>query len=150
MELSAFDDHCVRVTLKTGEVFEGVCQYNSAEYNEIEFGKCEEGLDVANWLFCKSEIQAVERIEDEDAFLHSFGAIEEETIRDGLSFAEDVLFSDDVRIAIRLLNCIEQRLPSMPDRALWIALLKKLIGDTRDDAVRNAAQRIVEASDLSC
>ena len=143
MRLSAFNDQCVRVTLKTGEVFEGACQHNSAEYNEIEYGRREESLDIANWLFYRSEIRQVEPVGDEDAFLRSFGAIEEETIRDGLEFAEDALFSDEPRNVLRLLNCLEQRLPSMSDRAPWIALLQRLIGYTGDDAVRRKAAQIV-------
>ena len=143
MRLSSFNDQCVRVTLHTGEVFEGACQHNSAEYNEIEYGVCEEGLDVADWLFYKSDIQQVERVEDEDAFLRSFGRIEEETFRDGTDAVEDALFSDEPRNALRMLCCLEQHLPSEADRAPWIALLQKLIRYTNDEDVRQKAEQIV-------
>ena len=51
MKLSSFDDQCVRITTKSGEVFEGACRWYSADMNEAEYGKEEEGLEIAGWLF---------------------------------------------------------------------------------------------------
>ena len=66
MNLSRYDGVTVRLTTKDGEVFEGECTHEDAEYCEHEYGKAEDALDVDGWLFYRSQIGSVERIAEED------------------------------------------------------------------------------------
>ena len=146
--LSALDDKCVRVTLTDGGVLEGACQYNTAEYNEIEYGEDEEGLDVGSWLVYKSQIETVEIIEDEDAFLQTFGAIEEEAVADGFDTVEDILFSDEPRSTIRLLRCLSAKWDTLPDRERIASRLPALCRYTDNGRVRALAEELMrEKSD---
>ena len=142
--LSALDGQCVRVVLTTGEVLEGACQYNCEEYNEIEFGEAEEGVEISNWLAYKSQIGSVEIVEDEDAFLQTFGLIEEEAVRDGFDAVEDILDSDEPRSSIRLLRCLRAKWDTLPDRERIAALLPTLIRYTNDERVRALARQLME------
>lgn len=63
MNLFDFDEKTVRITLKDGDVFEGVCVHNSDEYNLDAIGREEESLDIDSWNFFRSEIAAVEVID---------------------------------------------------------------------------------------
>lgn len=132
MDLSAFDDQCVRVTLKDGSVFEGACQYNCAEFNEAELGLDEDGLEIAHRLFLRSEIEKVEQIDENHPFLAPFGAIEEDTIREGIDLIGDVLISEEPRNAERLLRCLRHHLTqpdddALPDRPALIAALEEAL-----------------------
>ena len=110
MKLSDYNDLCVRITLRDGSVFEGACQYNDAEFNEAEIGPAEEGLEIGGWLFCRSEIEKVELIDESNPFRAPFGTIEEETVRDGVDAIRDGLIDGDERNVERLLNCLEHSL----------------------------------------
>ena len=63
MNLFDYDGKTVRITLKDGDVFEGVCVQNSAEFNFDAIGREEESLAIDNWNFFKSEIRKVELID---------------------------------------------------------------------------------------
>ncbi|MBR4727608.1 MAG: DUF3850 domain-containing protein, partial [Clostridia bacterium] len=63
MNLSDYDEKTVRVTLKDGDVFEGVCTHNSDEYNLDAIGRAEESLDIDNWNFFRSEIERIALID---------------------------------------------------------------------------------------
>ena len=65
MDLLSFDNENVRLTTKWGEIFEGEATYDSAEYSEHEYGWAEEGLDIDRWLFRRSDIASIERLEGE-------------------------------------------------------------------------------------
>ena len=51
MKLKDYDGKPVRITDPDGEVFEGICEYNSAEYNEVVYGEEEESLMLACYNF---------------------------------------------------------------------------------------------------
>ena len=63
MNLYDYDEKTVRITLKDGDVFEGVCLHNSDEYNLDAIGCEEESLAIDNWNFFRSEIETVELID---------------------------------------------------------------------------------------
>ncbi len=83
MNLSKYDEKTVKVTMNHGEVFWGYCLENSAEYNESEFGRNEQGIQIQDYLIFKSQIRKIEilkedraenpyrRVEEEQAFLFS-------------------------------------------------------------------------------
>ncbi len=148
MDLSAYDDQCVRVTLKDGSVYEGACQYNSAEYNEAEIGPDEDGLEIAHCLFCRSEIARVELIDESNPYRAPFGALEEETIRDGSDLIEEVLTDDDPRSAERLLNCLEHYLNlstgSVPvDRCALKPVLEAAAQNAPDAGIRQRCESLL-------
>ena len=66
MDLSRYDGTAVRLTTKDGEVFEGVCTHESAEYCGHEYGRAEDALDMDGWLFYRTQIGSVERINEAD------------------------------------------------------------------------------------
>lgn len=104
MKLKNYDDKEVRITLKNGEVFEGACQWNDAEYNEYLVGHAEQGLAISGWLFYKSDIKKVEEITPKNPYNAPFGTIETEAVKDGYDTVEDALFSDEPRNVYRLLS----------------------------------------------
>ena len=110
MKLSSFDGKCVRITLKDGNVFEGSCVHNCAEFNLAELGINEESLEIARHIFKKSEIKKVSAVDDMHPFLSPFGAIEEEILGDGIEAIADILSDDDPINSERLLTCIEYHL----------------------------------------
>jgi ASC-1-like (ASCH) protein len=59
VKLSAFDDKYVRVTDKFGDIFDGLCMYNSDEYMLAEYGREEEALQIDHWLFYRWQIETV-------------------------------------------------------------------------------------------
>ena len=65
MELSAYDGKIVRIKTVWGEIFEGEAVHDSEEYCEHEYGWAEESLNLNHWLFRRSDIASVERLEGE-------------------------------------------------------------------------------------
>ena len=59
MKLSAFDDKYVRITDGSGDIFDGLCMYNSDEYMLSEYGREEEALEIDHWLFYRWQIKNV-------------------------------------------------------------------------------------------
>ncbi len=53
MNLHDYDDRCVRIIDNNSDIFDGICIYNNAEYDEHEFGRNEESLQICNFLFYK-------------------------------------------------------------------------------------------------
>ncbi len=56
VELSAYNGKTVRITLETGEIFDGVSLYFDAEYMLAEYGREEDALQLDDWIFYQSEI----------------------------------------------------------------------------------------------
>ncbi len=69
MKLSTYDETLVRLTLKDGIIFEGVCEWFPSEYGDMEYGRNEELLQIDDWLFFKKDIRSVERIEPKETYL---------------------------------------------------------------------------------
>ena len=63
MDLSAYDEKKVRIRTVWGETFEGEAVFDSEEYCEHEYGWAEDSLKLDNWLFRRSDIDAIELIE---------------------------------------------------------------------------------------
>ena len=59
MELSTFDEPCVRLITTEDEIFDGLCRYCPAEYCQIELGGDEEALEIDHWVFYKSRVRSV-------------------------------------------------------------------------------------------
>ncbi len=153
VDLKEFDEKCVRITDRWGDVFEGICSYNSDEYDEHEFGRAEESLQILNFLFYKSDINKIESLEDHTGpfgrFLDPFGKLEELTVEDGIDSINDVLFDEDEEHVLRLLRCLGEYLdPSrgheLPDREEVLRSLGKLSQKADDDGIRSEAKRLAD------
>ena len=63
LDLVGFDGKCVRVTMTDGQVLEGICCHNSADYGEWELGNREESLQLLNYVVYSGSIKKVESLE---------------------------------------------------------------------------------------
>ena len=152
MKLSKFDGQCIQIEDNSGDLFEGYCSYNSAEYNEHEFGNDEEGLELPGMLFFKSDIRKVTSLEDHQGpygkFTSSYGKLEEMIVEDGVDMIDEVLYSEDPEHINRLLLCMEDHLKS-PEDSLFesskelVTLLKSLNIMNIDERAKEKAQVLI-------
>ena len=103
MKLKKYDDKLVRITTIDDEVFEGICSYNDKEYNEFEFGKKEESLQMIYFMFYKGAIKNVEILDD---WSKKYDYFEEEIVKDGAYAIEEVFDSEESKHILRLLEYI--------------------------------------------
>ena len=68
-----FDNKCVRIIDRWGGVYDGICMFNSVDYNEHEFGRREEALQIENYIFYKRQIKQVVVLEDNSGRLRPAG-----------------------------------------------------------------------------
>ncbi|MCR5652900.1 MAG: hypothetical protein K6F88_03775 [Ruminococcus sp.] len=143
MNLRKFDNRRVRITCNNGEVYEGVCEYNNAEYGEIEFGRSEESLEIFNFLFYKNEIASVDILGN---FSKPYGKIEEYYTQDGIDEFKDMLFDENKEHIIRLLICVEDRLKETdyPYRYEVIEDLRAFEKYADDEESKAEVKRILE------
>ena len=111
MRLKQYDGQCVRIDCVDGNVYDGICSYNNKEYNEQEYGRPEECLVMVNFLFFKSDIIAIESLENHTGpygkFLDPFGKLEEMNVQDGLNSILDFLDCEDPEHILRMLRCLD-------------------------------------------
>lgn len=151
MELTRYDGLCVRVTDVDGNVFDGNCRYNSAEYDFHEFGRDEESLQIESFLFYKSDIAVVQVLEDRGGpwgkFRDRWGTLERMTLEEGLDMVEYALDSEDGEHVLRLLNCLEDAQGTgeydLP-RGAVAAALKETARTHGDAAVRARAAALAK------
>ena len=144
IDISSLNDKCVRVKTIYGEVLEGICTYNGEEYDEHEYGVAEDGLDVAGFLIYRSQIEEAVEI-GEDGFSAPYGWVEEEILKDGFDFGEDVFFSDFYISELRMLNCIEDKKAFMNDpetKKKAIELFDSLVNYSEYPEVREKAKKL--------
>ena len=114
MDLWQFNDKCVRLTCIDGAVYEGIVSHNSADYNEHEFGREEEGLEMPGTLFYARDIASVESLEDREEgpwgkFSAPFGRLEEESLFDPDGdpvLACEILDCEEPEHVMRMLRCL--------------------------------------------
>lgn len=98
MKLKKYDGKCVRIVDVFDDVFEGYCTYNSSEYNEHEYGREDDSLQILNIVFYEDIIKSIKII---DGFTTSYSKLEE-AIAEDIDCIEDVLLlgedSDDEHI----------------------------------------------------
>ena len=152
-KLSKYDGACVRIVLKDGDVFEGFCSHNSAEYNEHEYGRAEESLQILSFLIFKSQIRDIESLEGREGpygmFSEPYGVLEEMTVEDGIDAIAEVLFSEETEHIRRVLRCLEKYfLPGgsyrLDCREALIDVLKELRTVNQDPRIREEAETLLE------
>ena len=117
MNLSTFDNKCVRITTVDGESFEDLCNCCHEECNEHEFGRPEPCLQMLSFLFFPCDIAQIASLEGHSGPHGRFSApfcrpeepiVEELIVEDDIDSIKEVLFSEEQ--APHMLNCLETRL----------------------------------------
>ena len=144
MKLSKYDGQRVRITTVWGDVLDGNCQHNSADYNEHEFGRPEEGLQFPSFLLFQSDIKKVQVLKN--GFPTPFGRLEEIAVEDGADIIEEVFLCEDDEHTLRLLLCLKNHLETgktVPDREKVFALLEKLLRKTNSAKIRRETAELL-------
>ncbi|MBR6918181.1 MAG: hypothetical protein IKN38_08360 [Clostridia bacterium] len=145
MELGRFDGRRVRIVSADGEVYEGLAYHNNADYNYHEFGSYEEGLEISNCLFYRSDIKEIEEIEE---FSAPYGRIEETVLEDGADMALEALECDgDDDTACRMIACIAAYLKDgrdFPDREEIVSAVKDLLLYSDSERIKDAARAVIK------
>lgn len=151
MKLSDFDGKCVRIVDNHGDVFEGICIYNCAEYNELELGHFEEGLQLSCLSLYKSEIREITSLEDRQGpygkFSAPYGKLEEITVEDGIDLIDEVFLSEEPEHIYRLLLCLKSHIEAglhFEQTEELIHLLKDLLQTDLDERTKKEAEKLIE------
>ena len=140
MKLSKYDKKLVRITDKFNDIYEGICYYNSSDYNEHEYGVNEDSLEILQFSFYESIIKKVEEIDSID----KYGYIEKLIIEDDIDFIEDVLYSEEEENIYRLLLCIEDNQDKIKEIDELKVFLKKLINFYKNDKINEEIKKIID------
>ena len=103
--LNKYDGKIVRIECIDGNIYEGLCEYNSKDYDYHEFGRDEESLQLMVYLFFKKDIKSIKVL---DKFTDKYGTLEEEIVNDEI-FIEEVFESECDEHIYRLLLCIKDK-----------------------------------------
>ena len=149
MELRQLDGRCVRLTDRDGTVFEGVCQYDNAEYCEHAFGRAEDGLELENFLFFRSDLRSAVSLEGRSGpygrFSAPYGVLEELNLRDGIDGVRAELESEEPEHVRRMLRCLTALWQTpFPDRDAVRASLRSLADDAAEPDIRTLAAGLLE------
>lgn len=153
MNLKRFDGQCVRIIDSDDIAFDGYCSYNHSEYNEHEFGRAEDGLEIVNFLFFESDIKSIKSLEGHTGpygrFLDPFGKLEEMNVQNGLDSILDVLFCEDNEHVLRMLRCLDYYFDpenhcEFPYQREAYGALMELVESTTDETVKAEANRLVD------
>ena len=139
MDLKKYNNKSVRITDKFGDIYEGICYYNSSEYNNHELGVNEDSLEILQFTFYKSIIKKVEEIK----IKNKYGYIEKLIIEDDIDFIEDVLYSEEEENIYRLLLCIEDNLNKINNKDRLINFLNKLLNYYKNDKINKEIKKII-------
>ena len=153
MRLKQYDGQCVRIDCVDGNVYDGICSYNDKEYNEQEYGRPEECLVMVNFLFFKSDIIAIESLENHSGpygkFLDPFGKLEEMNVQDGLNSILDFLDCEEPEHILRMLRCLDyyfdpQNHSEFTCRDEVYNALLKLEDVTDDESIKAETRRVLD------
>ena len=151
LDIEQFDGQCVRITDENGDVFDGICTYNNADYNEHAYGECEDGLELAYMLFYRSQIRDVQSLEEHTGpygkFLDPYGKMEELAVEDGADSIADMLFCDYDEHVMRMLRCLEKHIAqdeNFPCFDETNSALTELMEYTDNEEIRKEANRLLD------
>ena len=139
MKLNKFDNKKVKIECIDGNIYEGLCSYNSRDYNFHEFGWDEECLQVGVYLFFKDEIKSIKEINE---YTSIYGKLEEEIIND-IDLIEEILDSEDNEQIIRLLLCIKDNYEEIKQKEDLKGLLNVLIKYNKDKEIIKLTKEII-------
>ena len=136
MKLSKYDNKLIRIQDTLDDIYEGIGEYLSREYNEHEYGRDEESLKITYVLFFTSDIKKIEIIKD---FSNKYGKLEEVVVDQELDLVEEV-FEDgeDIHI-IRLIDYIKDNLDLIVDKEKMTKLLDTLMKYNKNSEILKKA-----------
>ena len=143
MNLSEYDNKLIRIIDSHNNIFEGVGVYNDENYNETEYGKKEESIQILYYNFYKRHIYKIEEI---DSYSAPYGFLEEMILQDGISFIEDLFEEEDTDVLIRLLNCIENNIQNISYKNKLLEFLRKELKNNNNQKIQKAIQRVLSKS----
>lgn len=141
MKLEKYDNKCIRLEDKFGDIYEGLCMFNNKEYNEHEYGVSEDSLVMSYTIFYKSMIKKIKII---DAFSEKYGKLEELVMKSGLDIVEEVLDSEDDISIYRLLLCLEDNISKITKKEELSKQLENLINYNKDEKIIESAKKLLE------
>ena len=141
MKLREYDDKLVRIHCIDGKVYEGLCSYNSNDYNYHEYDRDEEGVQLLVFLFFKDDIKKIELISD---FSDKYGTLEIEIFNDGIDFIEDVLLGEYDEHIYRMLLCIKDNYKKIKEKEDIINLLNDLIKYNKNKKIIKEAYNVID------
>jgi hypothetical protein len=136
MNLTKYDDKLVRITDKDNNQYEGICYYNNKDFNDCEYGRNEESLDITCIKFYKSFIKKVEII---NSFSNEYGKLEELIAEDGDDLIDEVFNSEEDEHIYRLLKYIVDKNIKVGKK-----LLLDLLKYNKDKRIINIVNNILE------
>ena len=114
MRLRRLDNKFVRLFISDGSVYDGVADYCSRDYNEVEYGARKDGLMLSDHLFYRDSITDAYEIDEEKA--GPYGLLEQDEFEYGLDCIGDLLTGDDGRSAYRLLHYVKDHMDEVADK----------------------------------
>ena len=136
MNITKYDDKLVRITDKDNNQYEGICYYNNKDFNDCEYGRNEESLDITCIKFYKSFIKKVEII---NSFSNEYGKLEELIAEDGDDLIDEVFNSEEDEHIYRLLKYIVDKNIKVGKK-----LLLDLLKYNKDKRIINIVNNILE------
>ena len=127
MNLIKYDNKCVRITGIDNKCYDGICSYNTSEYNEHEYGKNEDSLEILNVMFYRFFIKKVELLEHFSST--EYGALEELIIDfeggPDIGFIEDALDHEEEIHNERLLLCMREHIHDFENKEAIEKLIER-------------------------
>ena len=123
MNLKKYDNKCVQITDRDNKIYEGNCYFNDREYNEHEYGRNEDSLQILNIIFYKSDIKKIKLIGKLSST--EYGSLEELIIDSDIDFIEDALDSEDTVHIERLVRCIKDNIEKFENKEKIEKLIEK-------------------------
>ncbi len=122
MDLREFDNKCVRITVVSGDVYEGIASYLGREYVFHEYGCDQEALCLTPMLFYKNDISSIIDLENTNGifghYSDKYGLLEKECLDNGTDLIGEIFESDDDEQILRMLYCMKDSLQSIIDRGV--------------------------------
>ena len=150
MNLSQYDNQCIQIITVGDEIFEGICSYDHAEYNEHEYGRYEDSLQIVHFIFYESDIKKIVSLEKNESpygkFTEAYGYLEKLIVEGDFDFLDEVLDIDEEEEHIyRILLCLEDYYNhnKLPNYLEIIPLLKRLIKYYENEQIRKKARQLI-------
>ncbi len=122
MDLRYFDNKCVRITVVSGNVYEGTASYLGREYVYHEYGCDQEALYITPIMFYKNDISSIMDLENTNGifghYSDKYGLLEKECLDGGTDLIGEIFASDDDDQILRMLYCMNDSFQSLTDRAI--------------------------------
>ena len=124
MNIKKYDNKCVKIIDTSNKIYEGICSYNSSEYNNHEYGKNEESIKILNIIFYKSDIKKIEI--NNNFSSNRYGNLELLIIDSGMDFIEDAIDYGEKIHNDRLILCIKDNLDKFNDKDEIIKIIDRV------------------------